>query len=303
VPAALREHWPEYAIEAAALGCFMLAACTLGTLLEHPASPVREAIADPLPRRMLMGVAMGLTAIAIIHSPWGKRSGAHINPSWTLTTLRLGRVAPWDAAFYVLAQFVGGMSGVQLASALLGARLANPAVHYVATVPGPGGVAVAFAAEVAITGVLASVVLRSAASPRVQRYTGLLVGLLVATYITVEAPLSGMSMNPARSFGSALAARDWAALWIYFVAPPVGMLGAAQLFLWRRGLGDPLRDRAVAARALPCMKWRPHRPGEPCLFCAYAAERAADESGYVQMNTDSATAAATTTMPQMNAAR
>ena len=167
--AELGEHWPEYTIEAAALGCFMLSACVVGTLFEHPAVPVRQAIGDALPRRMLMGLTMGLTAVAIIYSPWGKRSGAHMNPSWTLTTLRLGRVAPRDAAFYAIAQFVGAVAGVQLASALLGARLADPAVHYVVTAPGPHGAAVAFGAEVAITAVLASVVLQCAASPRVTR--------------------------------------------------------------------------------------------------------------------------------------
>jgi len=273
---ALREHWPEYLMEGVLLGGFMLAACVYAVLLDHPASPVRRALGDPLPRRLLFGVLMGLTAVAIIYSPWGKRSGAHINPAWTLTTLRLGRAAPWDAAFYAAAQFAGASAGVLLASALLGPGLAHADVHYVTTRPGAWGVAAAAAAEVVITAVLASVVLRVAASPRHMRHTGLLVGALVAAYITVEAPLSGMSMNPARSFGSALVAGEWTALWIYFVAPPLGMLAAAELFLRARRHPDPLRDRAVAARALPCMKLRPHGAGEPCLFCDYAAERADD---------------------------
>jgi len=271
---ALREHWPEYLIEGALLGCFMLAACVYAVLLDHPASPVRRAVGDPLPRRLVFGVLMGLTAITIIYSPWGKRSGAQINPAWTLMTLRLGRAAPWIAAFYAAAQFAGAAAGVLLAAALLGAPLADADVHYVTTRPGAWGLAVAIAAEVAITAILASVVLRVAASPRHMRHTGLLVGALVATYITVEAPLSGMSMNPARSFGSAVVAGEWSALWIYFVAPPLGMLAAAELFLRARRLPDPLRNRAVAVRALPCMKLRPHRAGERCLFCEYAALRA-----------------------------
>ena len=89
---ALRHHWPEYLIEAACLGLFMISAFTFGALLEHPASPVHQAIADSLARRFLMGLAMGGTAAGIIYSPWGKQSGAHFNPSVTLTFLWLGKV-------------------------------------------------------------------------------------------------------------------------------------------------------------------------------------------------------------------
>src|SRR5882724_5960982 len=135
----MRAHWPEYGIEAAGLGLFMVSACVFGTLLEHPASPVVSALPDPLTRRALMGVAMGLTAVLLIYSPWGRRSGAHFNPATTLTFWRLGKVETRDA--------VGG-------------TLAHPGVRYVATVPGPGGTAVAFAAEVAIAFILMSVVLR-----------------------------------------------------------------------------------------------------------------------------------------------
>ena len=87
----LKNHWPEYLIEGACLGVFMISAFTFGTILEHPASPLHRVLPHPLLRRFLMGLAMGATAIAIIYSPWGKRSGAHINPSTTLTFFRLGK--------------------------------------------------------------------------------------------------------------------------------------------------------------------------------------------------------------------
>src|SRR5205085_5456890 len=107
---ALRTHWPEYLMEAAQLAAFMISAsvCTIG--LYHPGSPIVAAIPAEFIRRMMMGLAMGLTAVAIIHSPWGKQSGAHMNPAVTLTFFRLGKIAPWDAAFYVCAQFVGGVA-------------------------------------------------------------------------------------------------------------------------------------------------------------------------------------------------
>lgn len=90
----LMRHWPEYLMEAAGLGTFMASACTFATILEYPGSPIQQAITDPFLRRLLMDLAMGLTAIGIIYSPWGKQLGAHINPSITLTFLRLERLIP-----------------------------------------------------------------------------------------------------------------------------------------------------------------------------------------------------------------
>src|ERR1700761_1501396 len=82
--AALKEHWPEYTCEALELCLFMISAGFFTILLEYPSSPVFKAIADPFVRRMLIGIAMGCTGIAIVFSPLGKRSGAHFNPAVTL---------------------------------------------------------------------------------------------------------------------------------------------------------------------------------------------------------------------------
>jgi aquaporin Z len=233
---ALVEHWPEYLIEAAGLGVFMLAACAFGTLLGHPDSPAVEAVPSPLGRRALMGLAMGLTAIALIYSPWGARSGAHFNPATTLAFWRLGKIASADAALYAVAQVIGGSLGVALAAALLGPPLAVPGVRYVATLPGEPGSVVAFVAEAAIAFGLMSAVLAASNAARVARFTGILAGALVATYLTLEAPLSGMSMNPARTLGPALLAHTTQSVWIYFVAPATGMLLAAESFVRRRGI-------------------------------------------------------------------
>lgn len=230
-------HWPEYAMEGALLGLFMLAACVATTLLEHPASPVRAAIADPVARRALVGVAMGVTAILLVYSPWGQQSGAHCNPAVTLTYLRLGRIAARDACGYVAAQCAGALLGVALAASALGMLVAHPAVRFAATVPGAHGSGVAFAAELAISFVLMSVILRVSNS-RLARGTGLICGAIVATWITLEAPYSGMSMNPARSLASAAFAGEWGPLWIYVTAPPLAMLAAAELHLHRFGAGS-----------------------------------------------------------------
>jgi aquaporin Z len=241
-------------MEGALLGVFMVAACGFATLLEHPASPVHRALPDGNLRRLLMGLAMGLTAIGLIYSPWGQQSGAHMNPSLTLTYSRLGKIERGDALGYIAGQFVGAIAGVLVMRTMLGMLVTHPSVRFAVTMPGPAGPAPAFFAELVISFVLMSVVLVASNDARLARYTPLLCGTLVATYIALEAPISGMSMNPARSFASALAASQWTALWIYFTAPPLGMLAAAELYLVMRG-----------ARRVLCAKLN-HHTARPCIF-------------------------------------
>jgi aquaporin Z len=260
----LREHWPEYLMEAAGLGLFMISAGVFTTLLEYPHSPVHQAIASPLVRRGLIGLAMGLTAVAIIYSPWGQQSGAHLNPAVTLTFFGLGKIAFWDALFYVSAQFLGGLAGVLLTLAVLGEKFSSPPVSYVATVPGMAGVAAAFLGEVLITFCLMSMVLITTNTPRLSRFTGMFAGLFVAFYITVEAPYSGMSMNPARTFASALPSGNLMALWVYFTAPILGMALAAVVY-----------QKASRRHEVICAKLN-HHTHRRCIFlrCNYMTQMA-----------------------------
>jgi aquaporin Z len=257
---ALRRHWPEYLMEAAGLGTFMISAGLFGTLLFHPASPLVALLPDPLARRGLMGAIMGLTAIALIYSPWGQQSGAHLNPAVTLTFWRLGKVATWDAVFYAFAQFAGGALGVLMVLALLGAIFADPPVSYLATTPGAAGVAVALLAEAVISFGLMTMILFTTNTPRLMRLTGVFAGCLVALFITFEAPLSGMSMNPARTLASALPGNLWHALWIYFVGPTVGMLLAVEFYRLIRRTPEVV-----------CAKLN-HHTHRRCIFrCGYAS--------------------------------
>ncbi|HNF88252.1 MAG TPA: aquaporin, partial [Thiobacillaceae bacterium] len=136
--------------------------------------------------------------------------------------------------------------------------VADPSVNYVVTVPGGSGRGVAFVAEAAMSFVLMLTVLTVSNRRHLNRYTALFAGSLVALFITLEAPLSGMSMNPARTLGSAWPAQVWTALWLYLTAPPLGMLLAAELYVRRRGV-----------QAVLCAKLHhdnPHR----CIFrCGY----------------------------------
>jgi aquaporin Z len=249
---ALREHWPEYACEATELGIFMISASLFTILLWYPSSPVLALIPSPFVRRMLTGIAMGGTAIALVLSPLGKRSGGHFNPAVTLAFWRLGRVKNWDAVFYVTAQFVGGILGVLIVSLFVRMALAHPTVNFVATLPGPRGEWVAFVAELIIASILMSVVLRVSNTPFLARYTALFAGALVATFITFESPLSGMSMNPARTFASAFGGQLWTGLWIYFTAPVIAMQLAAWVYLREQGV-------------VYCAKFH-HHNNQRCIF-------------------------------------
>jgi aquaporin Z len=122
--------------------------------------------------------------------------------------------------------------------------------------PGAEGSAVAFGAELGISFLLMLVVLAVSNTPGIARYTGVAAGSLVAVYIALEAPLSGMSMNPARTAASAVWAHSYHGLWLYFVAPPAGMLLAAEVFRLARG-----------RRAVFCAKLD-HDDRYRCIFCA-----------------------------------
>jgi aquaporin Z len=209
-----------------------------------------------------MGMAMGITAVFIIRCPMGQRSGAHFNPAITLSFFRLGKIAGRDAIFYVVFQFIGGVFGVALSALLLGKRLAAPSVEYAVTVPGRYGTAAAFGAELFMSALLMGVVLWMSNRPPVAQYTSYVVGLLIALYILFFAPVSGFSINPARTTGSAVLACVWTAGWVYFTAPLLGMMGAAEIYL-----------RIYSADRILCAKLHPD-PRYPCPFrCSFPHHR------------------------------
>jgi aquaporin Z len=247
------EHWREYLIEAWGLGTFMVSAGVFATLLYSPNSPIWQIIPNEFLRGLIMGIAMGLTAIAIIYSPWGKRSGAHINPAVTITFFRLKKITLLDTLGYIFAQFVGGLLGVLLVAAILRNLFTNPPVNYVVTVPGSWGLFAALAAEFILSLVLMLMVLVTSNNDRLSKYTGIFAGILVATYITFEAPISGMSINPARTFASALPAQIWTAFWIYYFAPPLAMLLAAEIYLRYRGKPKTICYKLCPNGEQPCI--------------------------------------------------
>jgi len=228
---AVKKNWHLYAYEAVELALFMVSACTFTIFLFDPSWLAVRLIPNAIIRRALMGVAMGFTALVIIHSPMGKRSGAHFNPAITLTYFRLGKIGFWDSLFYVASQFVGAIIGVAIAAIIFKSSLSKPAVDYVVTVPGRYGIAAAFFAEMLMSAVLMAVVLLLSNRVHLAAYVSYAVAALIALYVVIFAPISGFSINPARTTGSALFAGVWTAGWLYFIAPLLGMFLVAELYV------------------------------------------------------------------------
>jgi aquaporin Z len=251
----LRRHWPEYLMEAGEAGFYLFCACALATLLWHPSSPLHTYLRNDAVRRMLMGAGMGATVILIVLSPWGKQSGAHFNPAVTLAFCRLGKVAYWDTLFYCASQLVGAVGGVALATLVLRGAPAQNAVRYSATLPGNYGDTAAFLAEVAVSLLLMMTVLVASNHRVLAPYTRYFAAFLIASGIAFESPLSGMSANPARTFGPAVCGGYWQSLWIYLTAPTLGMLAAGEVFLLVRNGKRPY-----------CAKLD-HQNDKRCIFC------------------------------------
>lgn len=257
--------WPLYVFEGTELAIFMISACLFSVILFHPHFYLVHLIPSVVCRRSLMGAAMGITAVLIIRSPMGKRSGAHFNPAITLTYLRLGKITLRDAVFYVIFQFIGGIAGVAISAFLLDSSLADPSVNYAVTVPGRYGTSAAFFAELFMATLLMGVVLWVSNRPSIAACTSYLVGFLISLYVLFFAPVSGFSINPARTTGSAVFAHVWTAVWLYFVAPLLGMLISAEIYL-----------RVYGADRVLCAKLHPD-PRYPCpFFCHFPLHRHPD---------------------------
>ena len=223
-------HWRHYLAEAAGLAFFMLGASIITTQLRYKEAWLHGIITTPFGQLATLGLGMSFVVAAIIYTPWGNKSGAHINPAVTIAMWRLGKIDAHDALFYIFSQFAGAVIAVQVAGLILGQGYTKAGTDYVVTRPGPAGIEAAFIAEWIISFVLMMTLMWALNDQKREKYAGLMIAILLGFYLVVEEPYSGMSLNPARSFASAFAARHWQDLWIYFVAPISAMLVAAELF-------------------------------------------------------------------------
>mgnify|MGYP000713509790 CR=1 FL=1 len=166
------------------------------------------------------------TAVACV----GRISGAHINPAVTLGFWASGQFKAKQVAPYILSQCSGGV----LASLLLRVLFGNRA-NMGATIPKEGLVYQCLILEIILTFILMFVILNVATGAKEK---GIVVGIVVGGVIALEAifagPISGASMNPARSLGPAIASMNFTGFWIYLLAPPLGALLAVPAWRWIR---------------------------------------------------------------------
>jgi aquaporin Z len=192
-----------------------------------PDLPMSHWLPNPSLRLLLNGLCFAGSGSLVALSPLGRLSGGHINPSVSLAFWLAGKMRLRDCAGYIVAQMIGGIVGA--AALVLAWRGHAASVRNGMTLPGAGWpLWFVFDCEVALTGLLVFLIFIFVSSRRLMHWTPLMNWLVVATMVWAEAPISGTSLNPARSFGPALLSGTSTAQWLYFLAPPLGgMLGLA----------------------------------------------------------------------------
>ncbi len=173
-----------------------------------------------------VALAHGLVVMAFAYA-YGNISGTHINPAVTIGLLAGGQIKLGEAVGYILVQLAGGIAGASALSFVLGSQSGSLG----ATVPAEGiGTGQAFVLEVFLTFLLVNSIYHCAVSGKAGNLAPVAIGLTLTACIAMGGPLTGASLNPARSLGPALfsdAPTAMSSLWIYFVACPVGGVLAA----------------------------------------------------------------------------
>lgn len=222
-------HWVEYSAEMLGTAFNIFVGLSAVVFDFGKGLPMELLIPDRSTRLLITGLIFAGSGSLFAISPLGKLSGAHINPSVTLAFWAQGKMHRQDVAGYFIGQFLGTILGAVLLSTVWGKYAAS--VDNGMTLPGePYPLWYVFLAEVMITCLLVLSIFIFVSSDRLMRWTPLMTWLMVATMVWLEAPISGTSLNPARSFGPALVTQLWRSQWIYFIAPPLGAILAVIAF-------------------------------------------------------------------------
>jgi len=221
----MRDHLPEYLAEFFGTAIMMTVGIGAIVLMWGDGSPARKVEVPDGLRRLLTGILFASGGMLVALSPLGQRSGGHLNPAVTWAFWRKGKVKSADAILYSVAQCLGALAGVGV-FAIVGGTFAK-SIRLGLTVPGEGyPPLVAFMAETVITFSLMILILYCVGNSRIAARTPYFVGVLVALLVFLEAPISGTSLNPARSFAPAFWTRLFQFQWIYWIAPVVGAMAA-----------------------------------------------------------------------------
>ena len=165
----------------------------------------------------------GAVVAALIYA-LGHISGAHLNPAVTLALWQGGFFRRHRVFPYILAQILGAIAASSLLLIIFG-----PVANLGATLPLNNNWQQSFVLEIILTFILMLVIFGAAVDPRShQSFAGLAIGLTVGLEAACMGPITGASMNPARSFGPALLSGIWQHQWLYWIAPIIG----AQLAMW-----------------------------------------------------------------------
>jgi aquaporin Z len=229
-------------MESLGIAIFMLFGGLMKIALFHPNSPASHWVKEPFAKNALVALLfVPVMLFGIVDSPWGKRTGAHINPAVTLAFWRLGKIGQGDALFYILFQFLGGLGIIAAMRLVLGGWFTHPAVDMNASKPGAEGPWVALGVEFAITFGLMALLLWGSNDPKLEKTLGKMVSGLIGLYLLFAVPFSGMSLNPARSLGTGVWTSDRPSILIYFVAPIFATLLCAELYrrIWPERMEGP----------------------------------------------------------------
>ena len=261
-------HWPEYAAELLGTAFLVFAGVSAVVFDFGTGSPLAHVLPDPSTRRLITGLLFAGSGSLVAISPLGKLSGGHINPAVTLAFWAHGKMHHFDLGGYILGQLLGAIIGSLLVALVWGGYAAS--VGYGTTVPGAVyPLWMVFLAEVSLTFLLVSSIFLFVSSHRLMRWTPLMVWILVAVMVWLEAPISGTSLNPARSFGPALVSWFWHYHWLYWVAPPLGALLAVGAFRFlSRGARDVLTGKLFHVphyRSVFMNMSAPHMPADGVL--------------------------------------
>lgn len=224
-----RFHWPEYGAELLGTAFLVFAGLSAVVFDFGKGLPLSTLLPSAAARRLITGLLFAGSGSLVAISPVGRLSGAHINPSVSLAFWIHGKMHHRDIIGYIVGQLLGAIAGEALLVLVWGnyARSVSDGM----TLPGAAyPLWVVFLAELSLTGLLVLAIFTCVSSQRLMRWTPLVTWLLVATMVWLEAPVSGTSLNPARSLAPALFAWFWQDQWLYCIAPPLGALLAVGLF-------------------------------------------------------------------------